>query len=54
MAVAAGLAAQAEGVARLTKSREALHREAARTMREAREAVGLLMREGLIAPPPGS
>jgi malate dehydrogenase (oxaloacetate-decarboxylating) len=54
VAVAAGLAAQAEGVARLTKSREALHGEAARTMREAREAVDLLMREGLIAPPPGS
>lgn len=54
VAVAAGLAAQQEGIARLTKSREVLHREAARTMREAREAVGLLMRGGLIAPPPGS
>jgi malate dehydrogenase (oxaloacetate-decarboxylating) len=54
VAVAAGLAAQAEGVARLTKSREALHADAARIMRDAREAVSVLMREGLIAPPPSS
>jgi len=53
VAAAAGLAAQEEGVARLTKGREALHADAARIMRDAREAVGLLMREGLIAPPPG-
>jgi malate dehydrogenase (oxaloacetate-decarboxylating) len=54
VAAAAGRAAQDEGVARLVKSREALHADAARIMRGAREAVGLLMREGLIAPPPGS
>jgi malate dehydrogenase (oxaloacetate-decarboxylating) len=53
VAVAAGLAAQEEGVARLTKGREALHADAARIMRNARDAVALLMREGLIAPPPG-
>ncbi|HSE06729.1 MAG TPA: NADP-dependent malic enzyme [Methylomirabilota bacterium] len=53
VAATAGLAAQHEGVARLTKSREVLHAEAARTMRDARAAVGLLMREGLIAAPPG-
>jgi malate dehydrogenase (oxaloacetate-decarboxylating) len=54
VAAAAGLAAQEEGIARLTKNREVLHAEAARTMRDARDAVGLLMREGLIAAPPGS
>jgi malate dehydrogenase (oxaloacetate-decarboxylating) len=54
VAAAAGLAAQDEGVARLTRSREALLADAARIMRGAREAVGVLMREGLIAPPPGS
>jgi malate dehydrogenase (oxaloacetate-decarboxylating) len=54
VAAAAGLAAQDEGVARLTRSREVLLADAARIMRGAREAVGLLMRESLIAPPPAS
>jgi malate dehydrogenase (oxaloacetate-decarboxylating) len=54
VAAAAGLAAQEEGVALLSKSWEALHAEAARTMREAREAVGLLMQSGLIAKPPSA
>jgi malate dehydrogenase (oxaloacetate-decarboxylating) len=54
VAATAGLTAQQEGVACLAKSREVLHAEAARTMRDAREAVGVLMREGLIAAPAGS
>ncbi|HSB41882.1 MAG TPA: NADP-dependent malic enzyme [Methylomirabilota bacterium] len=53
VAVAAGLAAQADGVALLSVGREALHAGAARMMREARDAVALLMREGLIASPAG-
>ncbi|HYB69835.1 MAG TPA: NADP-dependent malic enzyme [Candidatus Bathyarchaeia archaeon] len=52
VAAAAGLAAQREGIALVSTSAELLYAEAARTMREAREAVGLLMREGLIAKPP--
>jgi malate dehydrogenase (oxaloacetate-decarboxylating) len=52
VAVAAGLKAQEQGVARLAKSREALHREAERMMRQAREAVRVFMREGLIPAPP--
>jgi malate dehydrogenase (oxaloacetate-decarboxylating) len=51
VAVAAAMGAQAQGVARLSKSREQLHAEAARAMREAREATRVLMREGLIPPP---
>jgi malate dehydrogenase (oxaloacetate-decarboxylating) len=54
VAAAAGLAAQADGVAALSVGREALHAGAVRMMREARDAVALLMREGLIASPPGS
>jgi malate dehydrogenase (oxaloacetate-decarboxylating) len=52
VAAAAGLAAQEDRVALLSAGWEALHAGAARTMREAREAVALLMREGLIAAPP--
>ena len=52
VAVAAGLKAQEQGVARLAKSREELCREAERTMRQAREAVRVLMSEGLIGAPP--
>jgi hypothetical protein len=37
---------------RLAKSGEDLHRDAERIMRQAREAVHLLMRKGLIAAPP--
>jgi malate dehydrogenase (oxaloacetate-decarboxylating) len=51
-AVAAAMAAQEQGVARLRKGREDLHREAAQAMRDAREATRLLMREGLIPAPP--
>jgi malate dehydrogenase (oxaloacetate-decarboxylating) len=50
-AVAAGLAAQAEGVAGLKKTRQELHREATARIRAAREASQLLLREGLIALP---
>ena len=52
VAAAAGVAAQEGGVALLSKSWPQLHAEAAKTMRDAREAVSLLMREGLIAEPP--
>ena len=53
VAVAAAMTAQAEGLARLAKSREQIYGEAFRAMREAREATRVLMREGLIpAPPP--
>jgi malate dehydrogenase (oxaloacetate-decarboxylating) len=53
VAMAAGLKAQEQGVARLTRSAGELQREAERVMRESREAVRLLMREGLIPAPPG-
>jgi malic enzyme len=53
VAMAAGLKAQEQGVARLTRSADELLREAERVMRESREAVRLLMREGLIRTPPG-
>ncbi len=49
VAAAAALQAQAQGVARLVKSREQVHDEAARTMRAARETTRVLLREGLIA-----
>lgn len=53
VAVAAAMAAQAEGLARLTKRRDQVHAEAVRVMGQAREATRVLMREGLIpAPPP--
>ena len=52
VAVAAGLAAQAEGVARLHRSGDELRAEAERVTRGAREAAALLLREGLIAEPP--
>lgn len=54
VAAAAGVAAQEDGIALLSKSWQVLHAGAARTMRGAHEAVGLLMREGLIAEPPRS
>jgi malate dehydrogenase (oxaloacetate-decarboxylating) len=52
VAAAAGVAAQEGGVALRPKSWPQLHAEAAKTMRDAREAVAVLMREGLIAAPP--
>ena len=54
VAIAAGLKAQEQGVAQLVRSAEELGREAERVMRQSREAVRLLMREGLIPMPPGT
>jgi malate dehydrogenase (oxaloacetate-decarboxylating) len=54
VAAAAGVAAQEDGVALVSKDWKRLYADAARTMREAREAVALLMREGLIANPPSA
>jgi malate dehydrogenase (oxaloacetate-decarboxylating) len=51
VAVAAGITAQEQGIARLRKGADELHQEAAMRMREAREATYLLMREGLIRAP---
>jgi malate dehydrogenase (oxaloacetate-decarboxylating) len=52
IAAAVGMAAQAEGLARLAKDRAALLEEARRTIGTAQAATALLMREGLIAPMP--
>ena len=51
-AVAVAIKAQEQGVARREASREVLYAEATTRIREAREGVHLLMREGLIPPPP--
>ena len=53
VAAAAAMAAQTDGVARLQRSRAQLEAQAAKLMREARETTRVLMREGLIAAPPG-
>jgi malate dehydrogenase (oxaloacetate-decarboxylating) len=53
VAAAAGMTAQAQGIARLRASREQLEEGARKVMREARETVQVLMREGLIPAPPG-
>ena len=53
VAVAAGLTAQEQGVARLTRSADELQRGAERAMRESREAVRVMMSAGLIPLPPG-
>ena len=52
VAMAAGLKAQEQGVARLARSAEELLCEAERVMRQSRESVRVLMREGLILMPP--
>jgi malate dehydrogenase (oxaloacetate-decarboxylating) len=52
VAVAAGMKAQEQGVARRSLSADGLLQEATRLMRDAREATRLLMREGLIPEPP--
>ena len=54
VAAAAAMTAQAQGVARLAKTREQVHQEAVKAMSDAREATRLLMREGLIPAPPGA
>ncbi len=51
-AVATAMKAQEQGIARLSKDRDSLYAEASRTIREAREAVQVLMREGLIRKAP--
>jgi malate dehydrogenase (oxaloacetate-decarboxylating) len=51
-AVATAMKAQEQGVARLSKDRDSLYVEASRTIREARDSVQVLMREGLIRKAP--
>jgi len=52
VAVAAATEAQAQGVARVAKSRAEIHDAASRSMWNARETTRLLMRAGLIPEPP--
>jgi malate dehydrogenase (oxaloacetate-decarboxylating) len=52
-AVAVGMKAQEQGVARIQASREELTKRAEKMITEARETTALLMREGLIPPAPG-
>jgi malate dehydrogenase (oxaloacetate-decarboxylating) len=52
IAVATALKAQEQGVARVARSSEELYAEAWRIMGQAREATEVLMRAGLIQPPP--
>jgi malate dehydrogenase (oxaloacetate-decarboxylating) len=54
VAAATAMAAQAQGVARLVKTREAVLAEARAAIEAVREATRLLMREGLIPPVPGA
>jgi malate dehydrogenase (oxaloacetate-decarboxylating) len=54
VAAATGMAAQAEGVAKLEIDRERLYEEASARIAAARKATEVLMREGLIAPPPAA
>lgn len=48
VAVATTMQAQAQGIARLTRSRDALHVQARRVISDAQTATRLLMREGII------
>ncbi len=48
-AVATAMKAQEQGVAKLRKTREQLYKEASTTIRQAREAIHCLMKEGFIA-----
>jgi malate dehydrogenase (oxaloacetate-decarboxylating) len=52
LAAAVGMAAQAEGMAGLSRSRDELHAEAVARIEATRNATAVLMREGLIQPPP--
>ncbi len=54
VAVATALKAQEQGVARLRKSSEDLHRSAEEKIREARKALAVLTNEGVILRPPTS
>ena len=51
-AVAVGLKAIEQGVARIKASREELTKQAKKMIREARETTALLMKEGYIPPAP--
>jgi malate dehydrogenase (oxaloacetate-decarboxylating) len=53
-AVAVGMKAQEQGLARLTMGREELLETATRKMRDAREMIEIMMREGAIAPIPNA
>jgi malate dehydrogenase (oxaloacetate-decarboxylating) len=52
VAVAAAMGAQKQGLARLARTEEQVHAGAVRVMREARDTLRILMREGLIPAPP--
>ncbi len=52
VAVAVGMKAQEQGVARLKVSREELTKQAEKMIRQSRETTALLMKEGLIPPAP--
>ncbi|MFC2021019.1 NADP-dependent malic enzyme [Chloroflexota bacterium] len=52
-AVAVGMKAQEQGVARIKASREELTKRAEKMIREARDTTALLMKEGYIPPAPG-
>jgi len=52
-AVAVGMKAQEQGVARIKASREELTKQAEKMIRQSRETTALLMKEGLIPPVPG-
>jgi malate dehydrogenase (oxaloacetate-decarboxylating) len=52
-AVAVGMKAQEQGVARIKASREELTKQAEKMIRDARETTALLMKEGYIPPAPG-
>jgi malate dehydrogenase (oxaloacetate-decarboxylating) len=52
IAAATGMKAQEQGLAKLTVSREALLQRAYDTIKSARAATELMMKEGLILPPP--
>ena len=51
-AVAVAMKAQEQGIARLQLTQEELYEKASTTIRKARETTQILMREGVIAPPP--
>ncbi len=51
-AVAVGMKAQEQGVARLKVSRQELTRKAEKMIKDARDLTSLMMKEGFISPPP--
>ena len=54
VAVATAMQAQADGVARVSKTRQQLYDDATAITRQAQQATQLLMRAGLIAPMPAA